>query len=597
MKNFVKTVKATMFTHNKGPQLGTYIDTLLKTTKPVIVTRNSHGRPVSKNFPKIVRSALGVDILPTDSYLQDIHKFENSKHTIVDLRNTGNLDHGHPLVKNSITPDIVENFDKFKETEMFKGFIPRSKDYKDIAQGSTDIGEIRSKLDTEFGQNKWIVKRKNSDGRFEDSVIHNHRLEAVLKYHPDELFVQEMKNLKPKSEYRVHVYNGKVIPFATFKKGSKVSRLSPGLFQTKELRGAENYAQQVIKSVPEYVRKNKMHGFDIAVDADTNKYVMIESNILERNTGTSGFLDFPQTQDAFISAGKGKLPKHIIAGRTVLGVGALTAATGAYYTKKHFDKKAELSDTQKNALIGTGVVGALAATAPLAAYKLAPGIGRNRGAFKGYGESAKNLFINIPKSLVKGESIEKHIGIGDNNYHLKLSPTKIRERSNATKGFDKHTVEAFEQTKKRDIFSTVDELNEQENIARKAGKTHIVGITHFSPEFAARFGYSVSDAISPKASRAFIGHFYNSSKKKILKKLSKGTLNDFGPTDAYVLAADPKQTHMFIKDLRDPEHVAIEKATKRLKGFTSKELDNIKEKEKEFVNSYHKILRTYLPNE
>jgi len=597
MKNFVKTVAATMLKRNVGPQFGTHVETMLKTTEPVLVTRNSHGNPVSKNFPKVIQKLLGVKILPTNSYLQDLHKFENSKHTIIDLRNTGKLDHGHNAVKNSITPDVVENFDKFKETEMFKGFIPRSKDYKDVAQGSTDIGEIRSRLDTEFGQNKWIVKRKNSDGRFEDSVIHNHRLEAVSKYHPDELFVQEMKNLKPKSEYRVHVYNGKVIPFATFKKGSKLSTLAPGLFQTKELRGIENYAQQVITAVPEHVRSNKIHGFDIAVDADTNKHVMIESNILESNTGTSGFLDFPQTQDAFISAGKGKLPKHIIAGRAVLGAGAVSAAAGAYYTKKHFDKKAELSNTQENALIGTGVVGAVAAVAPLAAYKIAPGIGKNQGAFKGYLESAKNLYVNIPKALVKGEQVEKHLGIGDKNYYLKLSPTKIRERSNAIKGFDKHTVEAFEKTKRMDGLSTIAELKEQESAARSAGKTHVVGVTHFSPEFAARFGYSVSDAISPKASRAFIGHFYNKSKKSLLKKLSKGTLTDFGPTDAYILAADPKQTHMFIKDLRDPEHVAVEKATKRLKGFSSKELGLIKDKEREFVDSYHKILRTHLPNE
>lgn len=123
-------------------------------------------------------------------------------------------------------------------------------------------------------------------------------------------------------EYRVHVLDGKVVPYATMFRGGARGFLP---WQTKGIRQAEAHATEAMKKLPSKY-KGSSFGLDVAKDKG-GKFHIIETNPSDY-TGTSGLLQTPQMLDAMESAVRGKLPRHVMAQRGIEGVGG-AGAVGA----------------------------------------------------------------------------------------------------------------------------------------------------------------------------------------------------------------------------------------------------------------------------
>lgn len=123
-----------------------------------------------------------------------------------------------------------------------------------------------------------------------------------------------------KAEYRVHVIDGKVIPYATLLRSSLTGSLPIRLPVHSRV---EKAVQAQLDKLPPGKAKG-MYGFDVMKTRDGG-FKVVETNPTSPLTleagggGGSGFLDRPIYQDAVAAALQGRLPRYIKAQRAVLG--------------------------------------------------------------------------------------------------------------------------------------------------------------------------------------------------------------------------------------------------------------------------------------
>jgi hypothetical protein len=132
-------------------------------------------------------------------------------------------------------------------------------------------------------------------------------------------------------EFRVHVVNGKVVPYGTLYRGNMLqhglSQLLP--FRTPNTRMVDNYAQKVIDNVKNPRLRKGIYGFDVGIDMH-GKPQLLETNP-SGVTGSSGWMA-ADGMPAVMAAIEGKLPTHIKLKRLAYG-GAGLLGTGAAINK------------------------------------------------------------------------------------------------------------------------------------------------------------------------------------------------------------------------------------------------------------------------
>ncbi len=126
-------------------------------------------------------------------------------------------------------------------------------------------------------------------------------------------------------EYRVHVINGKVVPYGTMHRGSALNAVAGWLnpFGSPQIRQVEKFVQDSMGRAAPKVR-NGSYGMDVAINKNTGKPILIETNPTEVGA-SSGFLQTPIVNDAVQASIRGKLPVHVLARRGLAG-GALGTA-------------------------------------------------------------------------------------------------------------------------------------------------------------------------------------------------------------------------------------------------------------------------------
>jgi len=147
---------------------------------------------------------------------------------------------------------------------------------------------------------------------------------------------------------------------------------------------------------------------------------------------------------------------------------------------------------------------------------------------------------------------------------------------------------------KNRLKATLSLLSSQEQEARERGATHMLGISHFDPEMAARLGYKDSDILNPKIQKALLQspkssfNYYKTQNEASIKN------NFSGPMAAYWQTAPVENLRIFEKDLRISPEEAI------LQGSKSPSLKNlaaIKEREKTFTKEFSSKLKNWYINQ
>lgn len=124
------------------------------------------------------------------------------------------------------------------------------------------------------------------------------------------------------NEFRVHVIDGKVIPYATSARGS-VTGVLP--WYTRQAKAAENALAQKLQGVDPAKLKGTF-AFDVAPGQKGNWHV-IESN--PTDGGGSGLMGLPHMQDAVAAALQGRLPNYVKTQRGIQGAGLAALGAGA----------------------------------------------------------------------------------------------------------------------------------------------------------------------------------------------------------------------------------------------------------------------------
>lgn len=269
-------------------------------------------------------------------------------------------------------PGGVELEDKLLESKLFKGFIPETKTLGELIpsiknlKGTKNLQKIQQALDSEYGANDWILKKRQ--GAF--GSLTRHSAENPLIFFGKDLTnlggngadwivqknmglsevgpvaklldkgLQQLKTISPKlhdqyikklnqsnlNEYRVHVLNGKVIPYASQHRGSGIQAIidmvSP--WRNKALREAETYAQKAVDALPSKTKGS--YGMDIGISKSGDPF-LIESNPFTSGGG-SGFAHTPLFHDAYAAAIKGELPTYVKLRRAAWGGAGLAGAGG-----------------------------------------------------------------------------------------------------------------------------------------------------------------------------------------------------------------------------------------------------------------------------
>jgi hypothetical protein len=245
---------------------------------------------------------------------------------------------------------------KYLEAKMFP-VITKTDYMSKVVKNLDDTKHIEKVLDKKY-PNGWVIKRdsgENSIGHLASGnpvlIISNKNRRDLSKLTGADLknmVVQENSHLQDvnpifeklktrfidsepgalsgKKEYRVHVVNGKVIPYATAHRGNEVAYLAESMmpFRSLNQRRAERLAEEAVKSIGDKsLLKNQVYGFDIGIGKG-NKPFLIETNP-SATAGSSGFLVDDLVQDAISANIAGRLPHHIVAKR--LGYSAAGAVT------------------------------------------------------------------------------------------------------------------------------------------------------------------------------------------------------------------------------------------------------------------------------
>lgn len=124
-------------------------------------------------------------------------------------------------------------------------------------------------------------------------------------------------------EFRVHVVNGKVIPYATLGRGSVLGEMP---IRTPGMGKVESYVGQQLRGVDPTKLKGTW-GMDVVKTKDGG-FKIIETNPTT-GVGGSGFAEVPHIQDAMAGALQGRLPRYILAQRAGVGASGAAAVTAA----------------------------------------------------------------------------------------------------------------------------------------------------------------------------------------------------------------------------------------------------------------------------
>lgn len=275
-----------------------------------------------------------------------------------------------------------------------------------------------------------------------------------------------------------------------------------------------------------------------------------------------------------------------------LGAGLVGAGIGAYYLNKALnerDKRKNIikqSEVTKEDVLKYGVPAAAGAigVGSLAGHYI-PGLRGGKGPLLGSLVATKRVFYDMPAGFLTGGFLGKKapeaiFNVGSIE-RLKLTPTEIRARGLAQG--------------KSELAVTSDMLREQEAVARAKGVHKMVGVSHFTPAQAARFGYRESESMRPEAVRFIFGKkplgYYPKLKTEALNKLVENGIKSLDATDAYFLSANPKHLRLFEKDLRIPEEESKKLSMEYFKKFPKEKLDEINIQEKTFKKRYDDLLK------
>lgn len=257
--------------------------------------------------------------------------------------------------------------------QIFPRGIPRSSD------------KARLALERAFGPN-WIVKAReglaSADTNLTDHAVGKELLDrlraavreqgglsrVIAQHRSDAQEVGPIRKLMDdmaedagigmkKKEYRVHVVNGKVVPYATYGRGNVADYLNTVLnpFRTREVRNVEEAVQKAVNRMPNAGdRTRASYGFDVGVDK-AGKPFIVETNPSEGSIASSWFSS-PFVADSVVSATRGKLPAWVKARNSFYGAGALgLGGLGVNHMSK------EGADSSTSETIGRIGLGALAA--------------------------------------------------------------------------------------------------------------------------------------------------------------------------------------------------------------------------------------------
>ena len=267
---------------------------------------------------------------------------------------------------------------KLYEAKMFKG-IGKTEILANILKQQQKGETIADTLNRVYGKKGWVAKMLKGQASLrtrgaKDANIYFHtddnlsEMDKLTKrYGRSQLkkwIVQPNKNLQENSkvrqfldntlmpwtqpdfsgmkEYRVHVINGKVVPYATMDRGSStrgvINAISP--WRKDEIRKVEEYAQKQMSGLKnKHIRKGNF-GFDVAIDVN-GKPQLVEANPAA-TSGASGFLTHPYVKDAIQAAAAGRLPYHVMARRAIYGGAGLGAtAYGLNKLKNNLNNPAQ----------------------------------------------------------------------------------------------------------------------------------------------------------------------------------------------------------------------------------------------------------------
>ncbi len=284
---------------------------------------------------------------------------------------------------NSITPRQAQKFDaieadKVLEARNFKD-IGETQRLRDIIKkiGTKDPNKIHKTLMRMYPEG-YVAKLQNGQGSLgtiqqggvPTIAIPNQgaHLGAVESKHYNNMIVQPDKQLKKvnpffdwlqgkfspelerskSQEYRVHVMNGKVVPYGTVYRGNIYQEALESLlpFRTPRRRMLENYAQTVIDKVKDPTLRKGTYGFDVGID-HLGRPQLLETNP-SASGGSSGWLGMPQAIDAVEGAVAGRLPTLQRNKRLAWGGGLGLVGLSSLGAKKTDDQKktSQLSSVQ-----------------------------------------------------------------------------------------------------------------------------------------------------------------------------------------------------------------------------------------------------------
>jgi hypothetical protein len=140
-----------------------------------------------------------------------------------------------------------------------------------------------------------------------------------------------------KKEYRVHLVDGKVVPYATVFRGG-VRGVIP--WYGKNHRRAEEAARAIQAKRPDIFTPGKSFSMDLAMGRDKG-FHLLEANSSGGQEGlVSGMSQLWQTADSVDSAVRGRLPLYFKAQRALQGTAVGGAGgLGAREAKRYFDKR------------------------------------------------------------------------------------------------------------------------------------------------------------------------------------------------------------------------------------------------------------------
>lgn len=258
--------------------------------------------------------------------------------------------------------------DKVQEAKEFKG-IGKTDSLDSLFAARKKDETVKQLLDRVYGDKGWVAKQNegastiSTRGSENPSIYFSkdsnaHGIDKIPNWQHGDWLIQPNKdlaevspltklvdrfygkkhnrNMSKMKEYRVHVINGQVVPYATIHRGSftraTIDPIMP--WRSREIRNVENYAQEQLNALKNKHLRQGNYGFDVAIDK-AGKPQLIETNPAEPG-GASGFLNSPLTQDAITAAATGKLPIHVQARRALYGAGALgLGALGLNHTHKN----------------------------------------------------------------------------------------------------------------------------------------------------------------------------------------------------------------------------------------------------------------------